>query len=80
MRRKYVLLHRLQWYNILLLIIYRRTLLRDHHYGAVKGGLYEWGVNMGHTTFVIMKVGLTKEVVFPEGGLSIGVLLYITWA
>ena len=35
----------------------------------------EGEVGMGHTTFVTSKVSLTKEVVFQEGGLSIGVLL-----
>ena len=33
-------------------------------------------VGVGHTTFVTSRAGLTKEVVFHEGGLSKGVLLY----
>ena len=36
----------------------------------------EGELSMEHTTFIPSKAGLTKEVVFHEGGLSKGVLLY----
>ena len=49
----------------------------------MKGGLskevvfHSREVSMGHTTFVTSKSGLSKDVVFCEGGLSKGVLLCI---
>ena len=48
----------------------------------MKGGLYidKGQLSMGHIciyAFVPSKAGLTKEVVFHEGGLSKEVLLYV---
>ena len=51
------------------------TILKDHPYGPVKGGLTtevvsdEGEVHIVHTIFVTSKAGLAGEVVFHEGGL-----------